>query len=200
MNTPARHPIRLACRLIRFWSAWLENTPTRHLASCEDCRNHFAAQAAFEQQLRRQARRTAHDVPDGLEERVFAAVAPTLRRQRRHTQPALWVGLAAAGAAAAVILTLLMLPQPGPSDQLVREEPAVFAMPSLAALERYPERLRETIAPVVSTLPSENPLEQEIASVRADTRSALRFLAMNFLPASTAATILPENNGNGSSS
>jgi hypothetical protein len=47
-------------------------------------------------------------------------------------------------------------------------------------------RLLASVEPTAKTLAEQNPLTQELDSVQADARSALGFLALNFLPSDSA--------------
>jgi hypothetical protein len=46
-------------------------------------------------------------------------------------------------------------------------------------------RFMDSVEPVTTKLAAQNPLAQELKSVQADARSALGFLALNFIPSDT---------------
>jgi hypothetical protein len=60
----------------------------------------------------------------------------------------------------------------------------------VATIRLLPQHYRETIAPSAARLAQADPLARELGCVEADARSALSFLAANFLP-STRAEDLP---------
>lgn len=177
MNTHHHHHSRLLCRVIRFVSSSTGLPPTRHLARCEDCRAYFVAEAKLEGSLRRAARQSATDVPAGLEDRILNSIsypAPPVRRPAAARRLSWTISLA--GAAAAVLVALILFRAPHEGPQMVEHEnvPPVVPEQTMEKLDAWRQR--------IASLNPTNPLELEIDAVRADTRSALRFLALNFLP------------------
>jgi hypothetical protein len=195
MNTPTSDRPRFVCRLLRLWAALTDRTPDRHAVTCDDCRQYFAAGTDLDQQLRRSARLETAPVPEGLEDRIFTAIAPTLAQRRRASRPTWWIGVCVGGAAAAAIAVGVILtqqqPAKSPAPQVAQANASTSTDP-LVAIETYSEQLQERVAPVAATL-KRDPLQEELNAVQSDAQSALRFLAMNFLPASTTATLLPSS-------
>ncbi|HEX2100208.1 MAG TPA: hypothetical protein VHF69_06085 [Candidatus Synoicihabitans sp.] len=190
------HP-RFTCRLMRTGAALFGRGDGRglppivrsHVAGCGDCQSYFTALESLDRQLIRSAQRPTPPVPIGLEERLFAAVEPTLRsaNRKRGTRRSYGWAAAAVGAVGVVLLVaVLRAPSSREGDLTSGEVSAMDAQQdaaaALAALETVGERLRGAFAPAASTLAQPNPLRAELAAVQADTRSAWRFLATSFLP------------------
>lgn len=193
MNTPSPDRPRLSCRLARLRCALRGDATganSAHVQGCPVCQQHFAAVAAFDGALRRDvARATTKDFPAGLERRVILAVA-----ESRVATPAPsrngfgWLaatGIAAAVAAVALVLSLRHAPDAPGSVVVQATTPAVTT--PLKAIEPAPTW--GTVVSTASTLAPENPLESELQYVYSDARTALRFLALNFLPAGAAESI-----------
>lgn len=181
MNTHSHHHSRLFCRLIRFISSGTGLPPTRHLARCEDCRAYFVAEAKLEGSLRRAARRPAADIPAGLEDRILHSIsypAPAARRPATVRRLP-WV-LSLTGVAAALVAALILFRSPHEPARFVEHE-STTDTPRVETSEQTVDTLDAWRQRIVNLNPT-SPLELEIDAVRADTRSALRFLALNFLP------------------
>jgi hypothetical protein len=182
---------RLLCRLARFWCAIggaPRNPVARHLEHCAACRAFLAAGDHLEHLLRRDAARHAGEAPPGLERRIHWAVASSgAIAPRRSGSPSrtpartgplpTWV-LGATAALAALAAGLFLLRPPTPS----KPAEADLIQVSVALLTSLPGRLADTLPAPGTTLAPPNPL-REFDAACADTRSALRFLALNFLPA-----------------
>ncbi len=186
------------CRLVRWRAAWIgEARPdgggwlARHLQACPECQRYLAAATSLEHALL-QPRRVpspAASIDAEREERIFAAIRPTLqaRRARARTNRG-WFALAATAAGAALVAVVVWQRGPEPGDGAApgaRETLVSSEMPvepdATITTEAFGQRVLAALTPAPEVL-SATPLEQEIAAVQADTRSALRFLALNFLP------------------
>jgi len=176
-------PTRWSCRLVRTWRSMLgkadENAlGSRHVASCADCQRFFAAATGLEAALRRDARQNPF-APAGLDERILREIDRSAQPVRpRHVRPAM-LAIAGAAAAAAVAFGLWQktnssVPEEngaaGHGAVVVRDEPTT-SQPWTA------------LKPSVDALMRQDPLRTEVDSVYADARSAVHFLALNFLPA-----------------
>lgn len=141
---------------------------------------------SLESRLRADARAARVSPPEGLEQRISAAVwreadaarhAPQRRPERRPFRlfsPAL-AGLVTSACAIALVVFWHKRPDdPGVSDTDIR-----YLVETVQAL---PARLASTDLQTTRTLAVPEPLTREIESVRADARSALDFLAANFVP------------------
>jgi len=140
----------------------------------------------IESQLRRDARQMAAPAPLGMEGRIAHAVARAGRGTTPDRRPIFgWVlGLGAtAGAVAAIVLTLHVdwKPSGGPASVLGTEDRATSA--SLAeAVQTMPAQIWESVQPKAQAALQNDPLQKEATALYADARSALGFLAYNFLP------------------
>ncbi len=174
--------LRWSCRFVRTWKSLAGDATniglgSGHIAKCPDCQRYFAAADQLTSALRRDAVAERHAAPAGFDLRVLQAIhheaAP--RRRERHVGR---LAFAVAGVAAAVVLALVPLRQPP------RQTASVVAVNSAALapqLDAAMNALPALDASVASVLKKE-PLQQEVQSVYADARSAVRFLALNFLP------------------
>jgi hypothetical protein len=149
------------------------------MATCPACREYFAASAALDERLRAAAPRLAQALPQGFEQRMERALAPHTRKPAAASDSGSpWVFWSFLGsiAAAAVVAFVLFRPVDVPSSG-----PGIAENPPLLAPVAG---MRPTSSDVLLGLAGANPLQREIDHVYADAQSALRFLALNFLPAS----------------
>lgn len=191
MNTPTSNHVRFVCRAVRGWAA-LGGEPegnrigSHHIAGCADCSRFFAAGQSLDFALRREAAHHSTPLPVGLEDRIVRAVQRSSQasiaaeRSPRAGAGRTFVALAFA-AAAAIVLTVFLLPKP--------TVPSPGSIQSLASANGAPDpavesesRLWNSESPAARAFLTRNPLEEEAAAVYSDARSAVRFLAMNFLP------------------
>jgi hypothetical protein len=183
--SPSSSP-RLLCRIVRPWHA-VTGGAARHAETCAGCRTYFAAAAALDQSLRRAAptwaEATTPAPSTGFEQRLLNAVrtpaAPTESRPARTAH----LGWAAATALTAVIAVALIRPAGGPTRATMETDAQLLA----AAVGNASRGLVEKVIPTTGALVADNPLQQEFGAIRSDARSALNFLALNFLPAATVA-------------
>jgi hypothetical protein len=197
MNSSAEPRVPLFCRFIRTRSSYASETPdsrpatgiaARHVARCARCQQYFAEADQFDQQLRRASLRHPVVVPAELEGRIFRAIEPAITpyRRRRSRSPWIWLAVTASGVAA-VVAVIQLREQQGPATNVIATEISARPQAKLHAdpatpVEPLPVPVWSSFVPSVATLREENPLQREIAAVQSDTRSALRFLARNFLP------------------
>jgi len=190
-TTPSSRP-RFVCRIVRLWYSVLGPTVggrSRHLATCADCRQFFHAADDLESALRRDAGRYAPVPPEGIERRIMQAVERSTRTARPARSP---LALILAGSAvAAVVLIAFFVKNPAfpghggsTTNQTVQVSDALVVARSISTL------WQNSIVPSAQTLVADNPLQHELDSVYSDTRSALNFLALNFLPTTQATPTL----------
>ncbi len=176
---------RLACRLARTVSAVRENPASRHLATCPDCQAWLAASTRLDAALRRSAPAARPVAAADLDARILAAVhAAAVAPAPASTMPARgWLALAT-GLAAAAVLAFTFSPGLRPDRIHPADEAAAFA----ATVGTLSGQLVDQVLPSAGTLIAENPLQDELSAVYTDARSALHFLALNFLPGATSET------------
>ncbi len=194
---PTPSSVRFACRVVRLRSALSGpgGAVARHTAACAECRAYFSAAAALDARLRHGARAAITPAAAGTagsaapragfesdllravrQARAEAAVAaPSTRRQ-----PWVRAGVWSAGVACATLAVAMMVGNGAGrrnADTLAAESAVMAEVVRTAST-----RLVETVIPAAGTAAADNPLQQELGAVAADMRSALDFLAMNFLP------------------
>lgn len=174
---------RWTCRIVRAGRSLAGDRPMNrgfgsgHIAACADCQRYFAASNQLTSTLRRDANAARRAVPVGLDRRVLQAIATQSRPPARERHLGR-LAFALAGVTAAVVLALVPL-RPGKSrtDGNLAVDPSVVAPQLNAALAALP-----TLNVSMAAVMQKEPLQQEVDSVYADARSAVRFLALNFLP------------------
>jgi len=167
----------------------------RHVEACESCRQFFNRSEELDSLLKRDALRTGQSVSPGLDRRIMQAVRrssrpePTVAAPRRYVFPLV-------GAVAGLILVAFFLArQPPGSSGPDGQRPTGVA--GVSPNEFDAARLWRSIAPPAEVLLEKNPLQEEMDLVYSDARSAVRFLALNFLPSTTDPAKLPAHNPSG---
>ncbi len=181
----SEHP-RFVCRAVRGWiSVFGDATAgaaggfgSRHVETCEACQRFFAASHDLDLSLRRAAAGRTRDIPAGLDQRIIHAVNSSPRALHRLAGPSVW--LMVAGAAASVALAVFLLPR-----QPAAQKPEAIAStqteePINAAYA--PRHIWNSLMTGSDALVEQNPVQDEVDAVYSDTKSALRFLSMNFIP------------------
>jgi hypothetical protein len=193
-SSPSR--VRWFCRAVRQWGSG----ESSHVATCADCREFFAAAGALESALRRDVAGAAAAPDDGLERRILHAVrragaesAPG--RTRTWNQSGFWV----AGAAAAALAVAWVAFQRGSREVESAENSVVVTVTKddaealVATVNSLSGQLVDSVIPSAVAMVADNPLQREVDSIYAEARSALGFLALNFLP--TAPANMPPRSG-----
>lgn len=180
MKTPPR-PSRLICRAVRHWSA-----PTSaHVQTCADCQEFFARAQSLENSLRRDAARWPSEADAGLEQRILHAVGRAQRQGVRGAGTSSpWQNFLIAGgalAAAALVAVVFFRSTPLEPERVTRAD-AEMMIATVQSLSTRLDEVVETAIPSAGALVADNPLQRELDSLQTDARSALRFLALNFLP------------------
>lgn len=158
-----------SCRLVRIFGCGTG----AHVARCPDCQQYFNAVDNLDAALRRDAHAQREPAPRGLEARI-------LRELEQNAVPAstrAWFGFPtlAFGAAATCVLAVFWFNW--------MQNPTQLAPTSNVAVNPAGAESISQLAPSVESLVSEGSLQTEVDSMYADARSAVRFLAANFLPA-----------------
>jgi hypothetical protein len=141
-------------------------------------------ESSLEARLRADARATRVTPPEGLEQRISAAVWREKENARSETEPKRrpfrFFSPAMAGlVTSACALALVVFWHRRPDDPGVNDADIRYLVDTVQAL---PARLASAELPSATTITVSGPLTREIESVRADARSALDFLAANFVP------------------
>lgn len=179
---------RLVCRVVRTTRVFSENAGGDHVDACTDCQAFFRPAEHLDLELRRTAavqRQAATEPSTDLERSILRAV----REERAAGRPAtaekrspspLWT-LGAVAAAAVVTMVYFQRPAPS-SDRAALPDDAVAVVD---AMENLSVKITDTVIPATGAMVANNPLQRELGSVYSDARSALNFLALNFLPSAT---------------
>ena len=184
MNLPSSNQPRFVCRCVRLARTVSADAFARHLARCEDCQQAFAVEDEFDALLRRDAARLPQPDLAGLENSIISAVRVSRRAPASVARISPWTWLGAVlAAAAAVVVTLNFRPAaPQPQSQpVVARAATVEAFAPSEVVGKISDELFDRVQPAAQFL-QQDPLQREIESIRADARSALNFLALNFLP------------------
>jgi hypothetical protein len=191
---PAVSP-RPVCRMVRTCNAVFSTRSARHLAACADCRAYFASVQELDVTLREAATQISRETPaasTGFERRIMHAVreaaseaAPARAERRSHWARGL--ALASVAAIAALVFTRQSwLPRSDDSAQFANDAAVL-----VDAVESLSTRLTDSVIPSAGQLVAQNPMQDELGSVYADVRSAIDFLAFNFLPSKNLAAVSP---------
>jgi len=174
---------RWICRVLRGARALAGSDATHgmadaHFATCSDCQQYFSGLDRLARDLKEAARVAQQPAPAGFDSRVLAALRqkqPERRvRQRRFSQAA----FAVAGVAAAVALVVIPLRRTARVNRTIPQgSSATVGVEVAQAIDSLPN-----LTASVRTALQQQPLQEEIDSMSADARSAVDFLALNFLP------------------
>lgn len=185
MNSAPSTAVRFACRVARYRCA-LGAGPaaSAHVAGCPACQRHFHAVAALDLGLRRSAPAArpapAADFEVRLLRSVCAARAPASARAAAGQRAWLGAATAAAFAGALGLAVFAGRPAAAPAARITPAETVAMA----AAAQEFSSRLVAAGIPRAAAAVTDNPLQHEFGAVYADLRSAVDFLALNFLPQS----------------
>jgi hypothetical protein len=188
---------RFVCRVVRLWYSVLGppqpgpagRGSSRHIETCADCRQFFHAADELESALRRDAMKYAPVPPEGIERRIMQAVERSTRTARPARVPLALILAGSAVAAVALIVFFVKYPifpeRDGAAiNRTAQVNDALVVAKSISTL------WQNSVVPSAQTLVADNPLQHELDSVYSDTRSALNFLALNFLPTTQATQTL----------
>ena len=192
MKTNPSSKTSFRCALARFGLALSEKNPHdhHHVQRCAYCQDHYRAAAGLDAALRHEARATRVAPSAGLELQIMAAVQRETRAPRRVERPAYFRFAVMGGVAAIAAVGLWRYAaEPHGSTPIAKSPTEVDPdVASLAATVRsFPATLQAKLAQPAMNFAEQNSLRSEVDNLYADTQSALRFLATNFLPADTSA-------------
>lgn len=191
MKIPTSSPSsRLVCRIVRATRVLSENAGGDHVDACVDCQAFFRPAEHLEFELRREAeafRRAASEPSSALERSIIRAVreeraaGTPVRKEKRSSAPLWSMGAVAAAVVAAIVYVQRPMTS-GPERTALPDE----AVAMVDAVENLSAKITDTVIPEAGALVANNPLQRELGSVYTDARSALNFLALNFLPNATS--------------
>jgi hypothetical protein len=179
---------RFICRVVRFQTALFGRAAktTGHAAHCPDCQDYFGANSTLVANLRRAATHETQRAPDDLAAKIALAVRQSAPRPKRSRRP---VGLPLfAGATVALAMAVFFVRENLPIHSAAPKYPVSPELSSsdvadiVSDVDQLRIRFMNSVEPAATKLAAQNPLTQELKSVQADARSALGFLALNFLP------------------
>ncbi len=194
MNTsPSSTRPALSCQLARTWHALFGGdraSASGHIARCSACQEHFAREDAFSLGLGRDARRVHATPRAGFEQSIFNAVqrsariapVPTVSPFARFS----FVSLTATAACAAIAFVALRDSDVGPATP--RTADGDLATAAVTALETSAAKLFAQVEPRADALLQKDPVRTQVDAFSADARTAVRFLALNFLPSTPVAS------------
>jgi|GEM_PF-4396746 len=189
--SPSPNPrVRITCQVVRFWSGVRSEDapPAHHLATCESCRQFLVSSEQLQLGLRREAMSAVPTAATELEQRLIEAIrfSPPATHEA-SPQHRGFLTLTVAGGAAALVLAGLwhyhLTPFYGQQTAGPTEYTAEVAA-LVAAVRSIPSDLSRNLEAPATQLAADNSLGREVENVYSDARSALNFLALNFLPTS----------------
>jgi hypothetical protein len=193
-DMPGSQP-RIVCRVARFWNA-IGGSAVRHCTDCPDCQRYFSRAQDLDSALTREAAdaRTALTDTTTLEHAILRAVRTSAAEASVRESRAGFRGWTLiAGAAAMAVAAVVAL---GPNANFRSERgrgsnPSEDAAVLMTTVQSISSEFVTSVIPSAGELVAENPLQHELGSVYSDVRSAIDFLALNFLPASRSTSALP---------
>jgi hypothetical protein len=189
MNNITSARPRLTCRVVRYRRALFDNTGSAHLSACADCQAFFRATDEQDLALHHAAlamRRAEPEPSPEWERTVLRAVREASAKAapaRARSRTPVW---AMGAVAAAAITAVFYLQRPGTPDSVTTNPEDALAV--VDAVENLSVKLTGTVIPATGAMVADNPLQRELGSVYSDARSALDFLALNFLPTASRPT------------
>lgn len=192
---PSAETPRFVCRITRQWLAVFggEDAASRsaHVAGCEDCQAFFSLGDELESFLRRDAAVARVAPSPMLEQKILHAVHRSAAPERRRSLLPLYSLVGAAAAVAVVFVTLRPTPQAEPALNPVEEGKQALAQ----VMQFVPKELFTEMKPQAEAILSQDPVQSEIEGLRTNAKSAVQFLAKNFLPADKQQALASRSNG-----
>jgi hypothetical protein len=191
---------RFICRVVRFQTALFgrPSKATGHAANCPECQSYFHANSTLVTNLRRAAVQENQRTPDDLAAKIALAVRQSTPGQKRSRRP---VALSLfAGATAALAMAVFVVRENLPIRPTAHKNQSALEISSsdvadiVSDVDQLRIRFMNSVEPTATKLAAQNPLAQELKSVQADARSALGFLAINFIPSDTTQSPVRESN------
>lgn len=181
---------RFACRVVQSWISLVgEGTAppagafgSQHVASCECCQDFFARSTALEATLRSGSAVLRAAPSAGLDRRIISAVRESARPARRAERRFAGGVMAWGGAVAVVALAVVVVQRQSVSNHGRMGALAVAPTAASDGNDAVATTVWGRLQPDAEALLEGEPLQREVDAFYADARSALGFLALNFLP------------------
>ncbi|MCX6951236.1 MAG: hypothetical protein NTV51_03490 [Verrucomicrobia bacterium] len=185
---------RLICRVVQGWVSVVGDGAApapggwgaRHVAGCACCQGFFGMGRELDAALRRGAQTQFVAAAPGLEQRINDAIARSVREAAaptRRSRPGLAMGSwALAGAAASLVVAVLVSQRLAGPAEATRNPGAPLVSTGEPDGSLTGDGLLDRWEPKATALLEGEPLQREVEAVYSDARSALGFLALNFLP------------------
>ena len=180
---------RFVCRIVRLSGSVLGSAHSRHVETRADCRRFFRAGDELESALRRDAVRYAPVPPAGIERRIMQAIDRSTRAAQPTRSPRALI-LAGSAVDAVALIAFFVKYQAIPGGDGTEKNRTAQVNDALVVAKSISNLWQNSVASSAQTLVVDNPLQHELDSVYSDTRGALNFLALNFLPTSPATPTL----------
>ena len=183
---------RWSCQLVRSFNAVFtagDGAGSRHIATCAACQAYYAATSTLEDALRAEARQSPV-APNGLHAGIMRAVAESTAGSQprpRTSSLAPWL-IAAAACVAVAFVSLRWQPDREAASPTSVALADVSTIGTLVSNATGWSRIAE---PVQSVLDDAS-LRSEADLMYANARSAVSFLALNFLPSDSVAANAPD--------
>lgn len=186
---------RLICRVVRLRDAMTDCRASDHVAHCPDCQAYYGAADHLISQLRQTAPNQLQPAPNDLAQRIAHAVRQNAPQPKHRRSLALSWATLAGGAVAILALSVFVVrlnsAKSTTQSANLNQPTALVISPAditelVSNVDSLRSRLVASVEPAAEILADKNPLTQELNFVQADARSALGFIALNFLPADTA--------------
>lgn len=195
---------RLMCQMMRVVDSWPredegaspQGWAARHADGCQACADYFERSEGLERDLVEVSRSApAVDMPDGLEDRIWAAVQPEVAARRapaRSRSRADWRPVMG-GLVAAALIVAVWLGRASSSDEglatgqtVATAEPLDFNEEDMRALVAsvgaFSTELLTASTRERKAVTPRSVLKQEMDALGSDARGALRILSLNFRP------------------
>jgi hypothetical protein len=151
-----------------------------HLEGCPSCLRYYEQQREVSELLQRPADEKV-GLPPGLNESIMRAIRQESQARRtrggrvRNLSP--WLAPVALASVALGAALILLLRDPAPDHPLIADEDSGPPEPAVASSDPAPSDYLRSWSTAI-----DRPLDHELENVVADARTAVRFLAINFLP------------------
>lgn len=189
-NDSGSAPPRFACRVVQGWVSLVGDGAapppgafgSRHVAACACCQDFFNRSTALEATLRSGSAALRAAPSAGLDRRIIAAVRESARPARRAERRFAGGVMAWGGAVAVIAVAFVVVQRQSTSNNGRTGALAVAPTAANDGNDAAAATVWGRLQPDAEALLEGEPLQREVDAFYADARSALGFLALNFLP------------------